>query len=65
MIKRLLQGCLPVGLLILSISHICAQYLSMTDFVRGFFEGMSAVFMVIGLMYFVWYFAKKENPYMR
>jgi hypothetical protein len=60
MVKKLLQLCVPIGALILFIS---LNYKDMTDFVKGFFEGVALVFIIIGMLYYVSCFIKKENPY--
>lgn len=64
MIKKLFQGALVVGLLIFIIARTCAQLLSMSDFVKGFLEGMSAVFIVVGSIYIVWGYIKNKKAYM-
>ena len=61
MIKKILKGILPIGLIIFFIARACAQYLSMTDFIRGFLEGISLVFIVVGLIYVAWCYVKKKN----
>lgn len=65
MIKRLFQGALVAGLLIFFIARTCAQLLSMSDFVKGFLEGMSAVFIVVGLIYIARCYIKNKNTYIQ
>lgn len=50
-----------LGYLIFTLSSIFRN--SLTDFALGFCEGSSIVFIVAGLIYFCWCFAKKKNPY--
>lgn len=63
MSKKFFQSCVPIGALILFISLITRNCIVVTDFVKGYFEGMALVFFVIGLIYYIYCFIKKQRPY--
>lgn len=60
MLKKLFLGYLVAGLLLLFGSHILGTFLSISDFFRGFFDGVSAVLIVAGLIYLVCSLLKKK-----
>lgn len=62
MAKKFFQLCLPIGIV---LSFISQAYKGMTDFARGFLEGMALVFFIVGLAYYGYCFVKKEKPYDR
>lgn len=54
-------ACYAVGLLTFSLSSIFRDKLS--DFTRGFCEGISLVFILVGFIFMCWCAIKKKNPY--
>ncbi|WMJ24151.1 hypothetical protein RBG61_05660 [Paludicola sp. MB14-C6] len=54
---------LPIGAILFVGTRIYANYLTISDFTLGFFEGLSFSFMAIGFVMAVWCLAKKENPF--
>ncbi|MBU3104518.1 hypothetical protein [Clostridium gasigenes] len=59
MTKKLLALCIPVGLLLLIIGIVCGQYQLINEFIKGFLQGISAVFMVVGLINMGWSIGRK------
>jgi len=62
--KKIHYMMLPIsvlGFLIFCLSSIFRH--SLTDFIFGFCEGISVVFMVTWCIYMCFCFAKKQNPY--
>jgi len=49
------------GLFIFSLSHIFRD--SLTDFGRGFCDGVSVMFIAAGSVYFCWCLIHRINPY--
>ncbi|MCM1989071.1 hypothetical protein [Oceanirhabdus seepicola] len=61
MISKILSVLLPIGLLIQIINIICSHYNIFSDFARDFLTRMSGVFMIVGLVFFVYNLIKKKN----
>ena len=59
MTKKLSALCIPVGLILLIIGIVCGQYQLINDFTKGFLQGISAVFIVVGLINMGWSIGKK------
>lgn len=53
--------CYAVGLMTFSLCNIFRD--SLSDFARGFCEGISITFILIGFIYMCWCIVKKKNPY--
>jgi len=53
--------CYSIGLLTFSLSSIFRD--SLSDFAKGFCEGLSIVFILAGFIYMCWCVVKKKNPY--
>jgi hypothetical protein len=51
--KKLFMLSLPIGVIIFALVNICYHFMNISDFMKGFFEGMSAVFIVVGLILLV------------
>lgn len=62
MARKFFQLCIPIGIV---LSFIFKSYTGMSDFMKGFFEGMALVFFVTGLAYYGYCFVKKQKPYDR
>ncbi|MDF2819857.1 MAG: hypothetical protein K0R15_298 [Clostridiales bacterium] len=60
-LRILVLICYAVGQLTLSLSSMFRDNLS--DFAMGFCEGVSVVFIFIGLIYFGWCIYNKKNPF--
>jgi len=61
MTSKILSALLPIGLLIQIINMICCNYNIYSDFVGDFLTRMSGVFMIVGLVFWVYNFMKKKN----
>lgn len=65
--KRLILSILPLGtgVIIKMLNSFWNQQYAMSDFMRGFFDGLSIVLMVVGLILIGFclgsYFKSKEN----
>lgn len=53
--------CYILGLMAVLFSSIFRSQLS--DFALGFCEGVSIVFIIVGIFYMGWCIAKKKNPF--
>lgn len=53
--------CYILGLMAISFSLLFRSQLS--DFALGFCEGISIVFIIVGIFYMGWCIRKKENPF--
>jgi len=62
MLKKILRSCLLVGLSMFTITTVLGRVITIEDFAKGFFEGMSAVFIVVGVSYYIWCFFGKKKP---
>ena len=60
-LKLFMLICCALGLLTLSLSSIFRHQLS--DFAVGFCEGVSIVFIIVGIFYMGWCIGKKKNPF--
>lgn len=60
-LKLFMLICYKLGLLTLTFSIIFRHQLS--DFVVGFCEGISIVFIIIGIFYMGCCIGKKKNPF--
>jgi len=61
MVSKILNILLPIGLLIQIINMICSNYNIFNDFASDFSTRMSGVFMIVGLVFWVYNFMKKKN----
>jgi len=61
MTSRILSILLPIGLLIQIINMICSNYNIFNEFTSDFLTRMSGVFMIVGLVFYVYNFMKKKN----
>jgi hypothetical protein len=48
--KKLFMLILPIGIFIFAMVNICYHLMHFSDYIKGFFEGMSGVFIVVGLI---------------
>ena len=60
-LKLFMLICYALGLLTLLVSIIFRHQLS--DFAVGFCEGVSIVFIIVGIFYMGWCIGKKKNPF--
>lgn len=52
-LKNILGLCVPIGLALFLIGSILNKYQIISDYSKGFLHGLSAVFMIVGLIYIV------------
>lgn len=60
-LKLFMLICFALGLLTLLFRILFRHQLS--DFAVGFCEGVSIVFIIVGIFYMGWCIAKKKNPF--
>lgn len=62
MLKKLLRSCLLIGLSMFTVITVLSRIIAVGDFAKGFFEGMSAAFIVVGISYYIWCLFGKKKP---
>ncbi|QAA32335.1 hypothetical protein [Clostridium manihotivorum] len=60
--KRFFKICVPIGAFSLFVSLI---FKNMTDFTKGYFEGMAISFITVGLIYYGYCLIKRQSSYTR
>ncbi|WP_160672545.1 hypothetical protein [Clostridium sp. C8-1-8] len=60
--NRFLKMCVPFGAVFLFIN---LMFKNMTDFTKGYFEGMALSFFAIGIIYYGYCLIKRQSSYTR
>jgi len=61
--KRLLQGSLPLGLLIFVGYQICSRLMQNNEVTAQNLFVVSIVLMLVGIAYNSWCFGRRKSPY--